>query len=133
MTEKGKLSKETFEQLAELRYQMRMFIHFSEEASRKMGITPQQHQLFLMIKGYPGRDYATPTELSERLQIKHHTCLGLLSRAEHLDLVYRTQNKQDHRSVWIHLTSKGEELLEQLSQIHLDELNRIGIWMGHTK
>lgn len=131
MTEQCGLSKETFEKLADLRYQMRRFIHFSEEAAREMGLTPQQHQLLLMIKGFPGRDYATPTELAERLQLRHHTCLGLISRAEQMNLLYRTQNEDDHRSLWIHLTPKGEQVLERLSHIHLEELHRIGLWMGH--
>lgn len=131
MTEQCGLSKETFEKLADLRYQIRRFIHFSEEAAREMGLTPQQHQLLLMIKGFPGRDYATPTELAERLQLRHHTCLGLISRAEQMNLLYRTQNEDDHRSLWIHLTPKGEQVLERLSHIHLEELHRIGLWMGH--
>lgn len=131
MTEQSGLSKETFEKLADLRYQIRRFIHFSEEAAREMGLTPQQHQLLLMIKGFPGRDYATPTELAERLQLRHHTCLGLISRAEQMNLLYRTQNEDDHRSLWIHLTPKGEQVLERLSHIHLEELHRIGLWMGH--
>ncbi|MCY0876309.1 MAG: MarR family transcriptional regulator [Firmicutes bacterium] len=133
MTSQPKLPKETFEELAQLRYQMRKFIHFSEEAARKMGLTPQQHQLLLMIKGFPGRDYATPTELAERLQLRHHTCLGLISRTEQLGLLYRTPNEDDHRSVWIHLTQNGEQLLEQLSHIHLEELRRIGLWMGRIQ
>lgn len=125
-----RLPKGTFVQLAEMRYRMRQFLHFSEEAARAMGLTPQQHQLLLMIKGFPGRDYATPTELAQRLQIRHHTCLGLISRAEQLQLLVRTQNDEDRRSVWIHLTDKGETILERLSQIHLDELRRIGLWVA---
>lgn len=129
MTQDGKLSKDTFEQLAEMRYQMRRFLHFSEEAARQMGITPQQHQLLLMIKGFPGRDYATPTELAERLQIRHHTCLGLIARTEQLGLLCRRENAEDHRSVFICLTVKGEDLLEKLSLIHLDELDRTLAWV----
>ena len=128
---KQRLPKSTFDKLAELRYQLRNFMHFSEEAARKMGITPQQHQLLLMIKGYPGREYASPSELAERLQFRHNTCLGLISRTEQLGLIYREQNQKDQRSVWIHLTDNGEKILERLSQIHLDELDRIGIWVKH--
>lgn len=130
MMKQQKLPKSTFDKLAEFRYKLRNFIRFSEESARKMGITPQQHQLLLMIKGYPDREYATPAELAERLQIRHNTCLGLISRAEQSGLIHRVQNQKDQRSVWIHLTNEGEELLEQLSQIHLDELDRIGIWMN---
>jgi hypothetical protein len=39
---------------------------FSENAADKVGVTPQQHQALLVIKGFPGRDQITLGELSER-------------------------------------------------------------------
>ena len=50
------LSKDVYEYLAEFRYQLRKFQKFSETAAENMGITAQQHQLMLAIKGYPERD-----------------------------------------------------------------------------
>lgn len=119
-------SKEVYEQLAEFRYQLRKFLHFSETEARKCGITPQQHQLMLSIMGFPGRDFATPRELSERLQITHHACVGLIDPSEKLGLVIRKQNPEDGRSVLIFVTDKGLEILELLSAIHLEEIERIG-------
>lgn len=119
-------SKETYEHLAEFRYQLRRFLHFSETEARKYGITPQQHQLMLSIMGFPGREYATPRELSERLQITHHACVGLIDRTEKLGLVSRKQNPEDGRSVFISVTEKGLEILEKLSATHLEEIERIG-------
>jgi DNA-binding MarR family transcriptional regulator len=122
------LSKEVYEYLGEFRYQLRKFQNFSDSAARKLGLTPQQHQLLLAIKGYPGRDFVTPRELSERLQITHHACVGLIDRCETLDLVSRRQNPEDGRSVLIEVTPKGSEVLEQLSEIHLEEIKRIGLF-----
>lgn len=124
------LSKQAFERLARLRYQLRVFLRFSEEASRAAGLTPQQHQLLLALKGFPGRDFATPAELAERLQIRHNACVGLVTRAEQLGLVTRRANDDDHRSVWVHLTPAGEQVLLALSQLHLEELRRMGLWMS---
>lgn len=120
------LKKEVYEQLAGFRYQLRKFMKFSEEAAKKVGITPNQHQLLLAVKGFPGRDYVTTSELAERLQITHHACVGLIDRCEQLELVARRQNPDDGRSVLIDVTAKGVEILENLSEIHLEEIQRIG-------
>ncbi|WP_274649675.1 MarR family winged helix-turn-helix transcriptional regulator [Paenibacillus humicola] len=124
---KKKLDKAVYERLADFRYQLRQFIHFSEQAARRNGLTPQAHQLLLAIAGYPGRDYVTPTELAERLQLTHHACVGLTGRCEQQGLVEREPNPDDGRSVFIRATPKGRELLETLSEIHLEELDRIGL------
>ena len=42
-----------YQSLAEFRYQLRCFLHFSEQAARSVGLEPQQHQLLLTIKGLP--------------------------------------------------------------------------------
>lgn len=122
------LSKDVYEYLAEFRYQLRKFQKFSEAAAQNMGITAQQHQLMLAIKGFPGRDYATPRELAERLQITHHSCVGLIDRCEMSGLVARRKNPEDGRSIFVDVTAKGMEILEGLSEIHLDEINRIGLF-----
>ncbi|GLG02323.1 MarR family transcriptional regulator [Alicyclobacillus hesperidum subsp. aegles] len=120
-------SKQEYVQLAEFRYRLRKFMHFSEEAARSVGITPQQHQLLLAVAGFPERDFATPTELAERLQLRHHSCLGLIQRCEQLGLVERERNPADKRSVLIHLTPAGKQLLDKLTVLHLSELGRLGL------
>lgn len=122
------LSKDVYEYLAEFRYQLRKFQKFSETAAQNIGITAQQHQLMLAIKGFPGRDYATPRELAERMQITHHSCVGLIDRCEISGLVSRRKNPEDGRSIFVEVTEKGVEILEGLSEIHLDEIKRIGLF-----
>lgn len=118
--------KQTYEQLAAFRYKIRKFIRFSENAARNLGITPQSHQLMLMIMGFPDRDYATPTELAERLQMTHNACVGLITRSEQQGLVYKTTNPNDARSIYVKLTEKGMSILDSLSDIHVKELDNIG-------
>ena len=122
------LSKDVYESLADFRYQLRKFIYFSDSEAKKCGITPQQHQLILAIMGFPGREYATPSELAERLQITHHACVGLIDRCEQSNLVSRRQNPADGRSVLIEVTPQGKAILEKLSEIHLEEINRMGFF-----
>ncbi|RIE03515.1 MarR family transcriptional regulator [Cohnella faecalis] len=125
--ETERLPKYIYETLAHFRYRIRKFIRFSEEAARAQGLTPQYHQLMLSIKGYPGRDYATPTELAERLQITQHACVELIQRCEELELVKKFPNPQDGRSVFIQVTEHGMTMLEALSEIHMQEVQRMGL------
>src|SRR5215472_11219207 len=102
------VSKAEFEAIAAFRYAIRKFLRFSEQAARKEGITPQQHQLLLALKGFPGRDAATVTELAERLQMRQHSMVGLVDRSVAQGLVRREPGTVDRRHVFIHLTSAGE-------------------------
>jgi len=45
------LSVAEYRALAEFRYELRRFLHFSERAARAAGLEPQQHQLLLALKG----------------------------------------------------------------------------------
>ncbi len=111
--------------MAEYRYAMRRFLRFSEEAAREAGITPQQYQLMLAIKGYPGREYANITELAERMQLDHHSTVGLIDRTEERGLVQREHDQTDRRQVNIRLTPDGELLLGQLAHVHREQLRRM--------
>lgn len=126
MTRPKKLRKAQYETLAAFRYALRKFNHFSEAAAQAAGVTPQQHQALLAIKGFPGRDRITVGELAERLQLRHHSAVGLIDRLVMENLMKRTASGEDHRKVFIQLTDHGEKMLEKLSAIHREQLKRIG-------
>ena len=116
------MSKKDFEALADFRYQLRQFLRFSEEITRRHGVTPLQYLLLLNIKGFPGREWATAGELAERLQAKHHGVVALITRCEKLDLVGRRVSSQDRRQVEVRLSKKGGALLSKLAALHRAEL-----------
>jgi DNA-binding MarR family transcriptional regulator len=126
MATRKKLLKTHYEALAALRYALRKFTHFSEQAAKEAGITPQQHQALLAIKGFPGRDYVTVGELAERLQRRPHSAVELIDRLVAEKLVTRSNAPKDQRQVWIRLSRHGEKMLERLSTVHHAELERIG-------
>ena len=117
-----KMSKSDLERLAQFRYQLRRYLRFSEEVTRKEGMTPLQYLLMLQIKGFPGREWATVGELAERLQAKHHGVVSLISRCEAVGLVRRSSSLTDRRRVVVQLTRKGDECLQQLARLHRAEL-----------
>ncbi len=121
----AKFDKADYETLAAFRYALRQFLHFSEEAAEQIGLTPQQHQALLAIKGFPGRDYVTIGELAERLQIRHHSAVGLVDRLEAQNLVARQEAEGDRRQVHVSVAPHGLALLEQLSAVHRAELQRL--------
>lgn len=116
------MAKADFEALAQFRYQLRRFLRFSEQVAQAHGVTPLQYQLLLQIKGFPGRDWASVTELAERLQSKHHGMVALISRCESLGLVERRASTSDLRQVEVRLTASGERCIEALAGVHRDEL-----------
>jgi DNA-binding MarR family transcriptional regulator len=121
-SERSHLSKRQYEALANFRYELRRYLRYSEEVTRRHGMTPLQYQLMLQIKGFPGRDYATVSELAERLQAKHHGVVALITRCESAGLVERRANESDRRQVQVHLTALGEKELERLAELHREEL-----------
>lgn len=120
------MTKSQYEELAQFRYRLRRFLRFSEEVTRREGITPLQYQLLLQIKGFPGRDWATVVELAERLQAKHHGVVALVTRCEEAGWVVRHASRDDMRLVEIRLTRKGEQRLEKLAKLHLGEHVALG-------
>jgi DNA-binding MarR family transcriptional regulator len=119
------LAKGDFQTLAEFRYLLRQFGAFSAGAAREAGLTAQQHQVLLAVKGFPGREHVTIGELAERLDLKHHSAVGLVDRLMRRNLIARCPDKADRRKVRIVLTPQAEALLLGLTLAHRDELRRL--------
>lgn len=120
------ISMHEYQALAEFRYQIRCFLHFSEQRSRMIGLEPQQHQLLLAIKGLPDEKQATISYLAERLQLQHHSTVELVNRLVERGLVQRRKDEGDQRKVLVDLTPHGEEVLQELSLDHRTELRLAG-------
>ncbi len=110
---------------ARFRYGLRQFLRFSEQAARRQGLTPQQHQLLLGIAGFTGRGEATISELSEFLQERHNATVGLVQRAERLGLVKKQGDLKDRRRVNVTLAPRGRQLLLKLTAEHGNEWQRL--------
>jgi DNA-binding MarR family transcriptional regulator len=119
------LAKGDFQTLAEFRYLLRQFGAFSAGAAREAGLTAQQHQVLLAVRGFPGREHVTIGELAERLDLKHHSAVGLVDRLMRRNLIARRPDKADRRKVRIVLTPQAEALLLGLTLAHRDELRRL--------
>jgi DNA-binding MarR family transcriptional regulator len=118
------LSDARYRALAEFRHALRVFLAFSEQAARDVGLTPAQHQLLLAVRGWPQAGPPAIGDLAEFLQSKPHSTLELARRAEQVELVKLVVDPEDRRRQLVVLTEPGAEKLEAHSQLHQGELVR---------
>jgi DNA-binding MarR family transcriptional regulator len=115
---------EDYATLASFRYELRRFLHFSEQAAEAAGVTAQQQQALLAIRAAPGAAMLVGA-LAERLLLRPHSATGLVDRLQKQGMVERFQEEGDRRRVRVRLTAQGEALLASLSASHRAELRRI--------
>lgn len=125
MKQKDKpLGDSDYAALASFRHAIRRFQAFSEAKAVEVGLTPQQHQALLAIRGCDP-DEATVGHVAERLILKPHSATGLVHRLEALALVTREAAMHDRRRSLLRLTPKAFALLDELSAIHREEIQRL--------
>jgi DNA-binding MarR family transcriptional regulator len=110
--------------LGEFRRAIREFLAVSEEGAEDHGLTSQQHQALLAIRAHGGPEPMTVGELAERLMIKSHSAVGLVTRLEERDLVLRRACEEDRRKAFLELRPHGAEVLETISLRNLRQIGR---------
>ena len=117
------LSDSEFQALASFRFELRRFLAFSEENARNAGITVQQHQALLAIRGEAGAP--SIGTVAEKLLIEHHSASELVKRLVARGLVTRQRDSADRRRVTLALTRDAQNILSRLSTIHRAEIERM--------
>ncbi|HSP45293.1 MAG TPA: MarR family transcriptional regulator [Chthoniobacterales bacterium] len=117
------LHADDYDALASFRYALRKFLTFSKNTlAIEANLTPEQYEALLALKAFAGKEGFTITDLSERLQVKHHSAVGLVDKLEALEFVRRVQGVDDRRQVFVWLTTQGSEALEKAAIIHRAEM-----------
>jgi DNA-binding MarR family transcriptional regulator len=62
------------------RCELRRFQAFSDAAANRSGLTAQQHQALLAIRGFSSREPISVGDLARYLLIRHHTAVELVDR-----------------------------------------------------
>jgi DNA-binding MarR family transcriptional regulator len=119
------LDASEFQQLASFRFALRSFLRFSEIAAEKVGLSAQHYQALLAVCA-TADGHVTINDLAKQLLIRHNSAVGLVDRLANQGLVSREPSPDDGRKVILHLTSKGDRVLEKLAEVHREELRRIG-------
>jgi DNA-binding MarR family transcriptional regulator len=113
-----------FQALAAFRFEVRRFLSFSEDNARGEGLTVQQHQALLAIRGDVEGEPSIGT-VAERLLIEHHSASELVKRLVARGLLTRESDPQDRRRVILRLTAEAEDILSRLSSSHRAEIERM--------
>ena len=95
----------------------------------------------MAIKGHPGRQDPTISELADYLLLRHHSVVELVDRAAIAGVVTRCRDAEDGRLTRVALTPDGEARLARLGPAHLDELRNlapvldqlVSDWAAHTQ
>jgi DNA-binding MarR family transcriptional regulator len=113
------------ESLAEFRFELRKFLHFSEEAAEAAGLQPQQHQLLLQVAGAKEGTLVTIAYAAKRLKLRHNSVVELVNRSVREGFLLRAPDADDLRRVLLQITPKGKKVLRKLSIDHARELNEL--------
>lgn len=124
MIDRNELTDADYAALADFRYALRQFLAFSERGAASCGLTPQQHQALLAVRGAANANISVGY-VAERLALKPHSATGLVDRLETLGLVTRRPSPDDGRQALLGLTPKAQTLLQQLSETHREEIVRL--------
>jgi DNA-binding MarR family transcriptional regulator len=118
------LRPDDYDALAAFRYAMRKFLRFSKDALAEVKVTPEQYEALLAIKARGDSAGIIIGELSERLQVKHHTAVSLIDKLVSRKLVTRARATKDRRQVQVKLTRLGNSTLVRLAAIHRREMRK---------
>lgn len=113
------LLDEDYQRVLAFRSELRRFLRWSEHTANDAGLTPSLHQLLLVLRGHPNAPGPTIGQVAEELQMRHHSAVELVRRAEAKGLVGRERDDLDQRRVHLTLSDHGREQLEALTREHL--------------
>ena len=117
------LESDEYDALANFRYLLRKFLRFSKDFLRSNGdLSTEQYEALLAIKAFTSVGGLTISQLSERLQVKHHSAVNIVDRLAERKLVTREEGETDRRRRHVQLTAKGEKLIEELAIAHRKEI-----------
>jgi DNA-binding MarR family transcriptional regulator len=120
------LTRAQMRRLAEFRFQLRKFLHFSSLAADAAGIRAQQYQLLQCVWGMPEELDPTIANVAARMLLKHNSAVELVDRTIEQGLLRRSPDPTDHRRILLRMTTQGERLLGSLAAWHLRELEETG-------
>jgi DNA-binding MarR family transcriptional regulator len=122
MVSTNAMTSAEFRALAEFRYRIRIYLNGSEQAARNAGLEPQQYLLLLALRGLPQGREANIRGLAERMQLRHHSVVELVTRLERRLLLRRERSRNDRRQVIVHLTPRADKILTRLAKQRIAEL-----------
>jgi len=117
------LTRHDYAAMAAFRYELRKFLRFSKEyLAANARLTPEQYEALLAIRSFDSHLGLPVGQLSERLQVRHHTTVALTNKLVARGLVTKERSSTDRRQVYVQLTKKGADRLASVVQVHRQAL-----------
>lgn len=117
------LHQDDYVALGAFRYALRKFLRVSKQYLTDHGhLTPEQYEALLALRVSSSKSGLLVGELSERLQVKHHTAVSLTDKLVAQKLVTKQRQADDRRNVCVKLTMAGTKLLDTLARFHHQQL-----------
>ncbi len=132
MSTERPLLDEDYQRLLAFRSELRRFLRWSEQAANNAGLTPSLHQLLLVLRGHPEPPGPTIGQVADELQMRHHSAVELVRRAEAKRLICREHDPADHRRVHLQLTNYARQQLETLTRQHLTRIPTLAETLKHV-
>jgi DNA-binding MarR family transcriptional regulator len=122
----AELSERHYQSLAAFRYALRKFLRFSKDyLVAQAGLTHEQYEALLALKAFSPPEGLVISEVSERLQVKHHTAVSLIDKLAKRRLVTKKRGIPDRRKVHVRLTSSGVAVVNRVAGEHRAVLRQL--------
>jgi DNA-binding MarR family transcriptional regulator len=119
------ITKHDYHSMASLRYALRKFLRFSRDlVSNGAKLTTEQYEALLALKAFSAGKGLTVGQLSERVQVKHHTAVSLTDKLAARKLVTKRRGSLDRRYIYVKLTPTATKLLRILATAHRREIRK---------
>lgn len=119
------VTPQDYHSLAALRYVLRRFLRFSKELlGSKAHLTPEQYEALLALKAFSTENGLTVGELSEKVQVKHHTAVSLTDKLAARKLLTKRKRGRDRRYVYVKLTAAGNRVVSAMAAAHRREIRK---------
>jgi DNA-binding MarR family transcriptional regulator len=121
-----RIHEHSYQALAEFRYGLRKFLRLSKDyLAAEAELTPEQYEVLLALRAFSPKEGLLVGQLSERLQVKHHTAVSLTDKLAQRRLVTKKRGATDRRKVYVRLTASGTTLVGRLAAVHRDALRSL--------
>ena len=113
------LRRADYNALGTFRYELRKLLRFSKELlAKQANLTTEQYEALLALKAFASGTGLLVGQLSERLQVRHHTTVALTNKLAGRGFVTKQRSESDRRQVYVQLTPAGDELIQELALMH---------------
>lgn len=103
---------------------------FFVEAMEGLGVRPSEFAILILVLTNPG---ASQSAISDALNVQKANFVPLLDKLETRGLVERCEVPGDRRYSALHLTTKGEQFVEQMQEAHAAYEARLASRLGARK